>query len=104
MSTEPGPAPSHPLPPEQEEHRQQALLAYRRSFAWAVALSLLVTVVGVIVGIVALQGPAQAVVIAVFGGGGLLLAWMCLLIRKRIGTGPKGSAVRWPLSRIDPPS
>jgi acetyl esterase/lipase len=104
MASQPGPAPTHPLTPEQEERRHQVLLAYQRSFAWFAALALSVAVVGVIVAMVALQGPTQAVVIAVCGGGGVLAAWMCLLIRKRIGTGPKGTAARWPLNRVDPPS
>jgi hypothetical protein len=104
MAPEPGSAPTNPLTPEQEERRKQALLAYQRSLVWVSGLSCSVAVIGVIVGIVALHGPAQAVVIAVFGGGGLLVAWMCLLIRRRIGTGPKGTSLRWPLNRIDPPS
>jgi TRAP-type uncharacterized transport system fused permease subunit len=95
VASSPGPFALRPLTPEQEAVRQKALLGYQRFFTWAVALSLLLTVVGVVVGIVALHGPAQAVVLAALGGGGLFLALMFLVIRRRIGTGPKGIPPRW---------
>lgn len=95
MASTPDPTAPRPFTPEQEARRQEALLAYQRFFARAAALSLSATVAGVIIGIVALQGAAQAVIFAVVGGGGILLAWMILVIRKRIGTGPKGTSPRW---------
>lgn len=104
MANEPGPTPVHPLTPEQEERRQQLLLGYQRSFAWVAVVGLLVAAVGITVGVLALRGQAQGEVIAVFGGGGLLLAWMCLVIRKRFKTGPKSTFMRWPLNRVGPPS
>ena len=77
------------LTPDREARRHAVLQKYRRFYEVAAALSILLAVAGVIIGIYALHGAAQAVVLAALGGGGVLLAWMCLVIRNRLRTGPK---------------
>src|ERR1700683_4860611 len=91
---------SRPLTPEQEARRDAFIHRYQRFFGRAAVLSLLIAVVGVIVGVVALQGAVQAVVIAAVGGGGVWVASMCLVFRRRIRTGPKGNPPRWVADRF----
>lgn len=76
-------------PRDDPEARRNAVLArYQRSFGRLALFCLLVAITGFVVGLL-LSGPARAVVIAMVGFGGLLGAWMAMVIRKRIRTGPK---------------
>jgi hypothetical protein len=71
------------------EARQKAALArYQRSFKRLAVFCVLVAFAGFIVGSL-LSGLARALVIAMVGFGGLLVAWMAMVIRKRIRSGPK---------------
>jgi hypothetical protein len=91
------------LPPEPDP-AQQVLRRYERFFARVAGLSVLLSVVGFLIGIFFVTGAAQAVVISALGVGGLFLAAMCLVIRRRIQTGPRG-APRYGFDRlIRPPS
>ena len=71
-----------------EARREAALARYQRSFGRLAVFCLLVAIAGFIVGPL-LSGAARALVIAMVGFGGLLIAWMAVVIRKRIRTGPK---------------
>lgn len=71
------------------EARQKAGLSrYQRFFGRLAVFGFVVAVSG-FVGGAFISGPASAVVIAMVGFGGLLIAWMALVIRKRIHTGPR---------------
>jgi len=71
-----------------EASRQKVLARYQRSFGRLAVFCLVVAMSGFIVGAL-LSGPASALIIAMVGFGGQLIAWVALVIRKRIGTGPK---------------
>jgi hypothetical protein len=71
-----------------DAQRKAALARYQRSFGRLAGFCLLVAVAGFIIGPL-LSGLARALVIAMVGFGGLLVAWMAMVIRKRIRTGPK---------------
>lgn len=80
---------SHEQTAEDSEARRNAVLSrYQRSFGRLALLCLVVAISGFVAGAF-LSGPARAVVIAMVGFGGLLVAWMAMVIRKRIRTGPK---------------
>jgi hypothetical protein len=91
-------------PPPESDPARQVLARYERFFAWAAALSVLFALAGFLIGIFFLTGAAEAVVISALGVGGLFMAAMCLVIRRRIQTGPRGDP-RWGSDRlIRPPS
>jgi hypothetical protein len=71
-----------------DAQRNAVLARYQRSFARLAIVCLLVAVAGFVIGPL-LSGLARALVIAMVGLGGLLGAWMAMVIRKRIRTGPK---------------
>jgi hypothetical protein len=79
---------NEPQADEVERAREKMLQRYQRAFGRLSVLCLVVGMSGFIVGAL-LSGPARALVIAMVGFGGILIAWMALVIRKRIGTGPK---------------
>jgi hypothetical protein len=71
-----------------EPSRTEVLARYQRFFGRLAVFCLVVAMSGFVVGAL-LSGPARALVIAMVGFGGLLIAWMALVVRKRVGTGPK---------------
>jgi hypothetical protein len=92
------------LSPERDPEAQQVLRRYERFFARAAWLSVLFAVAGILICIFFLTGGARAVVITALAVGGLWLAAMCLVIRRRVQTGPRGAS-RWGFDRlIRPPS
>lgn len=81
-------APQEEAMDDSEARRKAVLARYQRSFGRLALFFLLIGIAGFVVGAL-LSGPARAVVMAMVGGGGLLVAWMATVIRKRIRTGPK---------------
>jgi len=71
-----------------EDRRLAALQKFERFFFRLALFGVGISIVGFVAGAF-LSNAASAIVISMFGFGGLLIAAMSLVIRKRIRTGPK---------------
>jgi hypothetical protein len=78
--------------PHEADPAREGLRRYERFFGRAAALSLVLAAAGFLIGLIVLSGAAEAVVLGGLGVGGLWLAAMCLVIRRRIRTGPRGTS------------
>ena len=78
---------------EREARRVAAMKRFERQFSGVALLGLAIAVAGIAWGFF-LTGPAQAVVISGVGSGGLLMALLFFVIKKRMRTGPKAAYLR----------